>query len=127
MQCSKTCGIGSKTRDVRCLDPDHNPADDCPHEVRPKTRESCNTHSCSNVIDEGNVLITTMIRMKIMRIIILKRQLKVKDQLRSVHILHYSSDDPRRSPKIHTCNQKSHPGFEPNARAEPLLIPSGLS
>ncbi|CAG5116958.1 unnamed protein product, partial [Candidula unifasciata] len=45
-RCSKTCGTGSRTREVRCLDPDQNDADDCPLEARPRTRESCNTHSC---------------------------------------------------------------------------------
>lgn len=46
LQCSKSCGTGYRTREVKCLDPNQQPSAECPARSKPRTREPCNTQSC---------------------------------------------------------------------------------
>ncbi|XP_041374550.1 thrombospondin type-1 domain-containing protein 4-like [Gigantopelta aegis] len=46
-KCSVSCGTGSKTREVKCLDPELVPSFDCKPSRRPRERQSCNRQSCS--------------------------------------------------------------------------------
>ncbi|XP_059152911.1 thrombospondin type-1 domain-containing protein 4-like isoform X2 [Physella acuta] len=45
-QCSKTCGLGVKTREVKCLDADLNPSTECQEKGKPSRRDSCNPQQC---------------------------------------------------------------------------------
>ncbi|XP_046373592.2 uncharacterized protein LOC124147034 [Haliotis rufescens] len=45
-ECSKSCGTGYRTREVKCLDPNQQPSAECPARSKPRTREPCNTQSC---------------------------------------------------------------------------------
>ncbi|XP_052283234.1 uncharacterized protein LOC127880047 isoform X1 [Dreissena polymorpha] len=46
-QCSQSCGTGTKTRDVKCLDAEGTPNAQCEAEVKPKLRTTCNTQDCN--------------------------------------------------------------------------------
>ncbi|XP_067667285.1 A disintegrin and metalloproteinase with thrombospondin motifs 9-like [Haliotis asinina] len=45
-ECSKSCGTGYRTREVKCLAPNQQPSAECPTRGKPRTREPCNTQSC---------------------------------------------------------------------------------
>ena len=45
-QCSKSCGTGIKTREVKCLDPSLQPSLACNNKRRPHERRPCNKHAC---------------------------------------------------------------------------------
>ncbi|CAI9731140.1 4 isoform X1 [Octopus vulgaris] len=46
-QCSASCGTGSKTREVKCMDSHLRHSTLCNPDRRPITRQSCNSHSCN--------------------------------------------------------------------------------
>ncbi|XP_076464962.1 uncharacterized protein LOC143296873 [Babylonia areolata] len=45
-QCSRSCGTGQRTREIKCLDPQQRPSSQCPLADKPVSREACNTASC---------------------------------------------------------------------------------
>ncbi|XP_014772662.1 thrombospondin type-1 domain-containing protein 4 isoform X1 [Octopus bimaculoides] len=45
-QCSASCGTGSKTREVKCMDSHLRHSTLCNPDKRPITRQSCDSHSC---------------------------------------------------------------------------------
>lgn len=45
-ECSASCGTGTKTREVKCLDADRQSNAGCPAQRRPHERRPCNPHSC---------------------------------------------------------------------------------
>ncbi|XP_060551939.1 thrombospondin type-1 domain-containing protein 4-like isoform X2 [Ruditapes philippinarum] len=45
-QCSKSCGVGIKTRDVKCLDTGMTPSAECRKQNKPSLRRTCNTQDC---------------------------------------------------------------------------------
>lgn len=45
-QCSRSCGGGTMTRTVKCLNEAFEPSTDCPDEDKPSSAESCNPHEC---------------------------------------------------------------------------------
>jgi hypothetical protein len=47
-ECSRPCGTGSQTREIKCLNPDQTVSTACLDEERPLTRQSCNTQSCKS-------------------------------------------------------------------------------
>lgn len=47
LQCSRSCGDGVQTREVRCLAVDKQHSSDCDFESRPAHEQSCNTIPCS--------------------------------------------------------------------------------
>lgn len=51
--CSKSCGDGVQTRDVRCLTPDKQPSSSCVPAHRPHPQQSCNSAPCSPSLDES--------------------------------------------------------------------------
>ncbi|TSL82598.1 ADAMTS-like protein 4 [Bagarius yarrelli] len=52
--CSKSCGDGAQTRDVRCLTPDKEPSSSCDLAHRPNAEQPCNSAPCSpSLADES--------------------------------------------------------------------------
>ncbi|KAG7335489.1 hypothetical protein KOW79_000182 [Hemibagrus wyckioides] len=51
--CSKSCGDGVQTRDVRCLTPDKQPSSACDFAHRPHPEQPCNPAPCSPSLDES--------------------------------------------------------------------------
>ncbi|OWF45972.1 Thrombospondin type-1 domain-containing protein 4 [Mizuhopecten yessoensis] len=45
-QCSKSCETGTRTREIKCLDPKLHPNSACPVGSRPSRRSACNKQSC---------------------------------------------------------------------------------
>ncbi|XP_033749508.1 ADAMTS-like protein 4 isoform X2 [Pecten maximus] len=45
-QCSKSCDTGTRTREIKCLDPKLHPNSACPVTSRPSRRSACNKQSC---------------------------------------------------------------------------------
>ncbi|XP_060064092.1 ADAMTS-like protein 4 [Ylistrum balloti] len=45
-QCSKSCDTGTRTREIKCLDPKLQPNSACPVTSRPSRRSACNKQSC---------------------------------------------------------------------------------
>lgn len=45
-KCSKSCDLGHRTREVKCLDNQRKPNLACNIRIKPSTRESCNLQSC---------------------------------------------------------------------------------
>ncbi|XP_062579392.1 thrombospondin type-1 domain-containing protein 4-like isoform X1 [Saccostrea cucullata] len=45
-KCSASCGTGTKTREIRCMDPDLAPSSTCPANKKPSQRNICNTQPC---------------------------------------------------------------------------------
>ncbi|XP_025077447.1 thrombospondin type-1 domain-containing protein 4-like isoform X3 [Pomacea canaliculata] len=53
-QCSKSCGTGTKTREVKCLNATHLSSHTCSTERRPAERRPCNRHACSDLLPNSN-------------------------------------------------------------------------
>ncbi|MCI4374332.1 hypothetical protein PGIGA_G00005020 [Pangasianodon gigas] len=51
--CSKSCGDGVQTRDVRCLTPDKQPSFACDSTHKPHPEQPCNPAPCSPSLDES--------------------------------------------------------------------------
>ncbi|XP_062848683.1 thrombospondin type-1 domain-containing protein 4 [Trichomycterus rosablanca] len=52
--CSRSCGEGVQTRDVRCLTPDREPSFACDPTQRPALKQTCNPAPCNpNAVDES--------------------------------------------------------------------------
>lgn len=47
-QCSASCGTGTKTREVRCMDPELAPSSTCPATKKPSQQNICNTQPCTD-------------------------------------------------------------------------------
>ncbi|XP_078314081.1 thrombospondin type-1 domain-containing protein 4-like isoform X3 [Crassostrea virginica] len=47
-QCSASCGTGTRTREVRCMDPDLAPSSTCLPAKRPSQQNLCNTQPCQD-------------------------------------------------------------------------------
>ncbi|KAJ8304410.1 hypothetical protein KUTeg_017993 [Tegillarca granosa] len=45
-QCSVSCGTGTKTREIKCLDSELQPSTSCDQSKRPSRRHTCNTQDC---------------------------------------------------------------------------------
>ena len=59
-QCSKTCGTGTKSRDILCLDSGLLPTSSCLSSDKPTVRRTCNTQSCDlPQLDEGQLQLTS--------------------------------------------------------------------
>ncbi|XP_065577232.1 thrombospondin type-1 domain-containing protein 4-like [Artemia franciscana] len=48
-ECSASCSIGVQRRELKCLDPNHQPSLDCKEDLKPAQRQSCNQHDCSSI------------------------------------------------------------------------------
>ena len=51
-QCSKTCGTGVRTREVKCVDSTFTPSADCAKDKKPSRRQPCNTQKCDVTSDQ---------------------------------------------------------------------------
>lgn len=47
-QCSASCGTGTKTREVRCMDPELAPSSTCTANKKPSQQNICNTQPCTD-------------------------------------------------------------------------------
>ncbi|XP_042566847.1 thrombospondin type-1 domain-containing protein 4-like isoform X1 [Cyprinus carpio] len=51
--CSRSCDGGFRVREVRCLQDDLTTSHDCDPALEPVKQETCNTHTCTEQIDES--------------------------------------------------------------------------
>ncbi|XP_066539583.1 thrombospondin type-1 domain-containing protein 4 [Hoplias malabaricus] len=51
--CSRSCGKGLQTREVRCISADKEHSTDCDLDIRPEQEQLCNTLPCSPFTDEN--------------------------------------------------------------------------
>ncbi|CAL1525964.1 unnamed protein product [Lymnaea stagnalis] len=59
--CSKSCGIGVKIREVKCLNSNHQPSPDCDKSKRPDRRQPCNMEPCiSNFLELSETPLSTI-------------------------------------------------------------------
>ncbi|XP_045026312.1 thrombospondin type-1 domain-containing protein 4 isoform X2 [Daphnia magna] len=49
-ECSATCGTGAQRREVKCLDSNQMPSQDCKEEDRPLLRQACNVRTTCNEV-----------------------------------------------------------------------------
>ncbi|GFR59853.1 thrombospondin type-1 domain-containing protein 4 [Elysia marginata] len=54
-KCSKSCGTGIRTREVKCVDASFTPSADCAKDKKPSRRQPCNTQPCEVVSDKPAV------------------------------------------------------------------------
>uniref|UniRef100_A0A8W8I7F3 PLAC domain-containing protein n=1 Tax=Magallana gigas TaxID=29159 RepID=A0A8W8I7F3_MAGGI len=47
-QCSASCGTGTRTREVRCMDPELAPSSTCTANKKPSQQNICNTQPCTD-------------------------------------------------------------------------------
>ncbi|KAH9491903.1 hypothetical protein Btru_029015, partial [Bulinus truncatus] len=59
-ECSKTCGTGVRTREIKCLDGNHVQSADCDKALKPSRRQPCSTQPCvSNNVKVSSEDVTT--------------------------------------------------------------------